>query len=75
MAFEGFLTRIFTIGEGLKPQHPIVTAGGTRGPKGHKMVFEGFLTRIFTIGERFETPTPHCYGWRDPRTQGAQNGI
>ncbi|QQP53311.1 Hypothetical protein FKW44_005750 [Caligus rogercresseyi] len=36
MAFEGFLTRIFTIGEGLKPQYPIVAVGGTRGLKGTK---------------------------------------
>ncbi|QQP52160.1 Hypothetical protein FKW44_004209 [Caligus rogercresseyi] len=109
MAFEGFFTRILQVAKGLKPQYPIVPAGGTRGPKVHKwplkgsllvflqvakglkpqypllrlaepkaqgaqMASEGFLTRIFTSGEGFEAPIPHCYGWRNPKAQGAQNG-
>ncbi|QQP41083.1 Hypothetical protein FKW44_015338 [Caligus rogercresseyi] len=75
MAFEGFLLLFLQFAMGLKPQYTIVVAGGTRGPKVHKMALRGSLLVFFTIGEGFENPIPHCCGWRNPKVQGAQNGI
>ncbi|QQP58016.1 Hypothetical protein FKW44_003197 [Caligus rogercresseyi] len=43
MAFEGFLTRTFTICDGFETPYPIVAAGGTRGPKGTKWHLRGSL--------------------------------
>ncbi|QQP49279.1 Hypothetical protein FKW44_009874 [Caligus rogercresseyi] len=58
---------------GLKHQYPILAAGGTRGPKVHKMAFEGFLTRIFTLAKGLnpqspllrpaESEDPRCIKW------------
>ncbi|QQP41755.1 Hypothetical protein FKW44_016219 [Caligus rogercresseyi] len=69
MVFGGFpYSYILQVAKGLKPHTPLLRLAGPEDPRGTNGI-EGFLTRIFTIGERFETPIPHCCGWRDPRTQ------
>ncbi|QQP36255.1 Hypothetical protein FKW44_021300 [Caligus rogercresseyi] len=59
---------------GLKPQYPIVTAGGTRSPRCTKWHLRGSLLVFFTSGEGFETKHP-LLRLAEPEDPRAQNGI
>ncbi|QQP53756.1 Hypothetical protein FKW44_006347 [Caligus rogercresseyi] len=58
MAFEGFLIRIFTSGEGFETPTPIVVAGRTQDPRCIKWHLRGSLLEFLQVAKRLKPQYP-----------------